>query len=434
MATSARQLTNTSDSALSRRAVDLCAITTVCAIRERPAWNALEAELKHALLSYSCELHIELESDCLRLRHLLPGGFDEKRLGLNHPLNDAILVLQQQLWPLFDRRSSKSAWFVFPIDTDKYLFRLDLVSSSSGSSLVLRRLHSTSRPLHSLDELLACSDEIRSMRKLIRSSSGLIALAGDSMVGRLSLCRAIAQSLVSPDKKIVMAEEEYHPSVPRTTQIMLPSHPNAEQLASWQLGCEMSASSIITAFTHSASNTLAGKACEDCLVIQGVQATSAAGALKRLIAAGIRPEILASSLFAIASAYQIGHICELCKVPRKLSNTECNWISQYSPMREGAIKHWLAERLTDSFFEAPGCEACSSTGIGKMKFHLQITHISQAVQDALFSGDIRRAVQLITEADTLPQLLLKQAQQGKIPLAESIRISNAAMDRTAIQQ
>lgn len=424
MASTAPAEANARDASFTRRAIDLCTVTTVCALRERPAWDALEQTLLYALKRHSAELHIELEPDCLRIRHLLPAGFDESRLALTHPLNDAIRALQQQMWPLFDRRLSRSGWFLFAVDAEKFLFRLDMVSTTNGNSYVLHRLHNTRNPLQSLDELMPCVKQLSRLRSLLDHPSGLIALAGHSFAGRLALCRAIAQTMVSPDRKIVMAETDYHPAVPRTTQIVVAKHPTNEQLASWQMGCDMSANSIITPSTEHANSALIGKACEECLVVQGVAAHSAANALKRLLAAGIKPEMIAASLKAIVIGYQIGHVCEHCKVPSKPSDIENTWVGRHSPMREGAIKDWLQERLADTFFVAPGCAQCSQTGISEMKHHMQIVDIGQDIQDALYDGDVRFAIRTLNDAEYLPQLLLKQAQQGNIPLKEAIRLSN----------
>jgi len=397
----------------------------VCEVSERAAWDTLEQTLLDAHNRHCSELHIEFEPDCIRLRHLMPAGFEESRLPAGDPIHASMHALRHLLWPLSDTPQSRSGWFQLPMRGESFLYRLDAVSTANGHSYVMQRLHSTQRPQPNLDDVVRHSGQLEHFRKLLKRPNGLVLLANHKTSNRFRICRAIAQSLISPESKIVMAEQDFHPLAPRTTQIVLPAQPTPEQQNAWQMSCDMSANVIISAMTEHATNTLASKACEDCLVIQGVSASSAAQTLKRLLAAGIKPEVIAPSIQAIVSVHQMSHLCEDCKVPRSLSDTESEWLGQYSPMREGAIKDWLNERLSDTFFEALGCSSCYDTGTSKLQYHMQITEVSRDVRDALYEGDVRFALRLLHDTEQLPQLLLKQAQLGHITLSEAMRISQA---------
>lgn len=394
--------------------VDLRTRLHACAVDERGAWSALQHQLEEMLDLHSHEIHVEVDDQYLILRINTLDGFVETRLLPDDPLRDAIRQLDRQLWPDSTQPLVYRAWFLIGLYEHDYLFQVDYVTTSAGSTHTMRRLYDVRNPLPQLEQLITLPDQAMQLRKLVHLPQGLILLADADRISRVRTARALAQCLTGPQRRILLSETTCHPLVPGTTQITLPLDAKEEHHKAWRQACDMSYDVIIALEIDHAPSTLTRLASEKCFVIQGACASRASQALAQLIASGTRPEAIARVLTHVIVQHQVALACEQCRCPSPLDDKLNQWVTEQAPVRPGAINDWLTQRLSDNFVQAQGCEQCNDTGVEKVILVCECVEMTREIADALYDGDVFYAMECLDRSDGFSTQLLKLARAGTI--------------------
>lgn len=407
------------------RIVDLRTRLRDCSIDDQAAWSALQIQLERTLDHHSHELYLDRDAECIRLQITSTNGFIGNRLLKADPLYDALSLLQRELWPDRSQALSQRSWFLISLYKRDYIFQIDYIRTSSGSTFTLRRLYDTKNPLPQLEELIGLPAQAARARQRLQRPHGLILLADIDRCSRVRTARALAQCLTGPDRRILLSETTCHPLVPGITQITVPLEAQEEHQQAWLQACNLSHDVIIALEIDHAPVRLTRLASENRLVIQGLAANSASHALTQLIASGTRPEAIARALTSVLVQHQIAVACEKCKCPTPLDDKLNNWISQQNPVKPGAIQDWLDDRLTDNFVGAGGCDACNHTGVEKIILSLDCVDVPAEVQDALCDGDVRYAVEYFDRKNAFPEQLVRLARMGVITIQHAIDITQS---------
>ncbi|MFK7993437.1 MAG: ATPase, T2SS/T4P/T4SS family [Granulosicoccus sp.] len=404
--------------------VDLRSRLHVCSLDERQAWEALQNELLQALQLHSHEMHIDCETECLKIRTNTLSGSIETRLAADNRLIQALRLLEQQPWSNNAKAIHGRAWFLTRLQERDHFYQLDHIQSSSGSAYTLRLLYDAQNPLPQLDQLFTLRGQSNCLRERLNQTDGLILLADVDRVRRVRTARAIAQYMTSPNRRILLSETTCHPLVPGINQLTLPLEANSEHHLAWQQACNMSYDLIIALEITHDPVSLTRLATENCKVVQGVCANNASKALAQLLATGTRPEAVARALTSIIIQHPVALACERCKRSANISHELNNWIARKNPMQPDAINEWLHERLSDSFVQTEGCDQCNQTGVGQVILIAECVDLSRDIQDALYDGDIRYAIDNLVSSDQLPSQLIKLSRNGKITIDQAINRLN----------
>lgn len=404
--------------------IDLCSVAHVCPADERERWLSFQTLLEDADREHAEEIHIEPDVDCWRLRLRGPFSFTEIRLDHTHIFRDCLTLLCTYMWGETVQKQALRGWFGFTLSSVPRLIQLDVVPSSRGQTYLITLLHAFKSPPAALDELALNRVQQKQVRELLQKPAGLILLASDLPQGRARTARAMAQAIVSPDKKVICGDMPGHPLLSRTTQLAIDRPPSDEQKKSWSSMCQMGADAIVAcqSMDDDMAAYLLQFAAEDTLVIQSVGVTSAADAVDRLLSFGIRPEAIARTLMAIIVQRRVQCLCTYCRVVSVPDDADTAWLAHYSPIKGNNINDWLRHRMRSSFSSATGCERCEHTGLDTTRDIFDIVTLSDDVVDALYDADVRYALALLRSHDAMASQVLKLAQEGIISVAEAGRI------------
>lgn len=408
--------------------IDLCSIVRMCPAYEQDRWISLQALLENAASADIEQIHVEPDHDCWRLRLRGPFSFDESRLDQAHIYRDCLSLLSTYMWGDPVQNQTRRGWFGFTLASVPRLLQLDVVPSSRGQTYMITVLHAFKAPAPNLDKLALNRSQQKQLRALLQHNNGLILLASEMTQGRAQTARALAQEMVSPDRKVVCADMPGHPLLPRTSQLAMDSPATAEQHKAWSAMCRMGADAIVAC--QSMDDELAGKlaqfAAENTLVIQGVGVTSVTDAIDRLLGMGVRPESLARIVRAVVIQRHVRCLCTYCRTPKAPDDAGTAWLARYSPIKSNNINDWLRHRMHASFSDAVGCDRCEQTGYGTSREVFDIVTLSEEVVDSLYDADIRYAKTLLQKHhDAMAEQMLRLAQEGIITIAEAARIQPA---------
>jgi type IV pilus assembly protein PilB len=234
-----------------------------------------------------------------------------------------------------------------PID-----LRVSTIPTNHGESIVLRVLDKSSLML-GLPELGFFSDDQETFERLIQLPDGILLVTGPTGSGKTSTLYACLNYVNKPDRKIITVEEpiEYqmtginqaqvNPEIgmtfPAALRSILRQAPNIIMIGEIR---DLETASIAT------NASLTGH-----LVFSTLHTNDAPSAVARLIDIGVQPFLVASSLRAIMAQRLVRRICQNCKQPAELSESEMRALRiEPGQLRDAQVIH------------GQGCDHCRGSG------------------------------------------------------------------------
>jgi len=205
-----------------------------------------------------------------------------------------------------------------PID-----LRVSTMPTNHGESMVIRLLGKSSLKL-GLPELGFFSDDQETFERLIKMPDGILLVTGPTGSGKTTTLYACLNYVNKPDRKIITVEEpiEYqmtginqvqvNPEIgmtfPAALRSILRQAPNIIMIGEIR---DLETASIAT------NASLTGH-----LVFSTLHTNDAPSAVARLIDLGVQPFLVASSVRAVVAQRLVRRLCNSCKKPGQLSDTE----------------------------------------------------------------------------------------------------------------
>ncbi len=234
-----------------------------------------------------------------------------------------------------------------PID-----LRVSTIPTNHGESMVMRVLDKSSLVL-GLPELGFFSDDQEIFESLIKLPDGILLVTGPTGSGKTSTLYACLHYINKPDRKIITVEEpiEYqmtginqvqvNPEIgmtfPAALRSILRQAPNIIMIG--EIRDLETASIAINA-------SLTGH-----LVFSTLHTNDAPSAVARLVDIGVQPFLVASSVRAIMAQRLVRRLCNNCKQPGELTETELRALQiESGQIREAQI------------MKPVGCEQCRQMG------------------------------------------------------------------------
>jgi len=234
-----------------------------------------------------------------------------------------------------------------PID-----LRVSTMPTNHGESMVMRLLDKSSLKL-GLPELGFFSDDQETFERLIKLPDGILLVTGPTGSGKTTTLYSCLNCVNKPDRKIITVEEpiEYqmtginqvqvNPEIgmtfPAALRSILRQAPNIIMIGEIR---DLETASIAT------NASLTGH-----LVFSTLHTNDAPSSVARLIDLGVQPFLVASSVRAVMAQRLIRRLCNNCKQPGELTDTELRAL-QIDP-----------GQVSDAQVMKPvGCEECRQIG------------------------------------------------------------------------
>jgi len=234
-----------------------------------------------------------------------------------------------------------------PID-----LRVSTIPTNHGESVVMRVLDKSSLKL-GLPELGFFSDDQEIFERLIKLPDGILLVTGPTGSGKTTTLYSCLNCVNKPDRKIITVEEpiEYqmtginqvpvNPEIgmtfPAALRSILRQAPNIIMIGEIR---DLETASIAT------NASLTGH-----LVFSTLHTNDAPSAVARLIDIGVQPFLVASSVRAIMAQRLVRRLCNNCKQPGELSETELR-----------ALRIEAGQLQETQVMKPVGCEQCRQIG------------------------------------------------------------------------
>ena len=234
-----------------------------------------------------------------------------------------------------------------PID-----LRVSTIPTNHGESVVMRVLDKSSLKL-GLPELGFFSDDQEIFERLIRLPDGILLVTGPTGSGKTTTLYSCLHYINKPDRKIITVEEpiEYqmnginqvpvNPEIgmtfPAALRSILRQAPNIIMIGEIR---DLETASIAT------NASLTGH-----LVFSTLHTNDAPSAVARLVDIGVQPFLVASSVRAMMAQRLVRRLCNNCKQPAELSETELR-----------ALRIEPGQLHEAQVMKPVGCEQCRQIG------------------------------------------------------------------------
>jgi type IV pilus assembly protein PilB len=378
-----------------------------------PVSELVDIVIAHALSKKASDIHIEPESDSLRVRYRVDGL-----------LQDIIRVPKVNQETVFARVKLISNMNI----TDKHIpqegklkvkaggeeseFRVSALPTAFGMKFVLHVLNGGD-PASGKDfaETSAIAADI--FKEVCGRKSGLVLVSGPASSGRSATLYSLLAKLNSPQRSIFTIEDPVESRIDGINQLQVNLDTGLDFEGGLRSVMRQKPDAVMLSHIRDARTAEAAvkAALSGCLIFSAVQAGDTASAIWRLIEMGVEPFLAASGLAMVSSQRLARRNCPKCR-------------------RQSDIpKLLLDDKLVNAnsrVYSAPGCKHCNYTGFSGRVAIWESILIDQAIRDIIVCrrpmAEIRKYAAKHLGLKTLKDNACAKVKEGLISPDEALRV------------
>lgn len=344
----------------------------------------LDFILETAIAQRTSDIHLESfeyeGKQSARIRVRIDGMLREM-FGLESYVLEALssrLKLECEL-DITQTRQSQDGRFAREFNGQRYDFRLSILPSFGGESLVIRILSQDTQAID-LQNLGFNVAHLTMIERHIHTPNGIILLTGPTGSGKSTTLYAMIESIKSPSKKIITLEDpiEYHTQL--TTQVLI--HDKYDFGFSKALRALLRHDPdvlMIGEIRDKESLDIALRASlTGHLVLSTLHANDALSVIERLLDMGAQHYLLTSSIRLILSQRLVRTLCEHCKV-------EVATEIMRDIFKQFQLTHLWENAKDGRFFKPSGCVYCGMQGFSGRTLIAECLEYSHILRDYITS-------------------------------------------------
>ena len=395
---------------------EMRSVTGELKAEDAPVIKFVNMMIAQAVREGTSDIHLEPDSDVLRLRYRVDGMLREVMTSPRHlqaGVTSRIKIMANI--DIAEKRIPQDGAIQIKVGKKDLDIRVSTLPTVFGEKVVMRLLDK-SNVLLGLEESGLSEHYLEPYRKLIRRPYGLILVTGPTGSGKSTTLYGSLQEINSIDKNIVTVEDpvEYQLKVINQVQV----NPKAGVTFASGLRSILRQDPdviMIGEIRDKETATIAIQAAlTGHLVFSTLHTNDAPSAATRLIDMGVEPFLIASTLSGVVAQRLIRRVCARCKYPYEppsdlLRNLSLNGAEQ------GA-----------TFMQGKGCQECRQSGYaGRMGIY-ELLILDDPVRAMIIARATARDIQLQAKKSgfiTLREDGLSKAARGLTTLEEVMRVT-----------
>ena len=274
-----------------------------------------------------------------------------------------------------ERRRPQDGGFMARKEGATASFRVASAGVLNGEKLSIRVLNKDAGSF-TLDDVGLSRKHIDAIRRMIKKPSGMILICGPTGSGKTTTMYAMLNEIDRFTRNVITVEDPIEALLPEASQIEI--NPKADITFANTLRSVLRQDPDVICVGEIRDEETAEIALRAAqtghLVLATIHCDSNATALVRLLDLGVSPLLLSAGLSLIASQRLLRCLCEHCKTPAHLSD------SQIETFKRKGIDG-------SQVFEAVGCKHCEKTGYFGRTAICDLMVVDQAVKAQISSAD-----------------------------------------------
>ena len=289
--------------------------------------------------------------------------------------------------------------------------RVSVLPTFYGERVVMRLLMQSSQ-IPSINKLGFHESMISDVKKLLRSSHGIILVTGPTGSGKTTSLHSFLREVESPEKNLLTVEDPVEYKSDNIAQIQVNEKAGLTFASALRSILRQDPDVImIGEIRDEETAAIAVRAAlTGHLVFSTLHTNSAAATISRLADMGIEPFLISSSLLGILAQRLVRILCNECKEEDILAE---EFADDY------------ALDYTTKIYKACGCKSCRYSGYSGRRSIGELLVMSDNVKDLLKTTTDEHSIRLALQKDGLKTISMQLAQMlslGETSLDEAIRI------------
>lgn len=397
-------------------------------VNDAPAKKALAELFIDAVRADAASIHIEPHGSDVRVRYRVDGLLRDGK-GLSGATIPSVAKAVKVLANLDtdEDRVPQDGRFETGIDEQKYVVRVSLLPVADGEKIVLHLANQTNAP-HDLERLGYWGHSLQAMTDAAEHAHGLILVGGPAGAGKTATLYGLLHMAAHPTRNLATVEETIEHRVPGVNQT--PVNTKAGMTFASALRAVLQQDPNVLMVSNIQEPDAAGASIRAALagrlVMAGMMTHDVAATISHVIAMGVEPYLLASSLRAVANQRLVRRLCVDCRESYKPSKEEFSAACEAVGLNHsGALSHMgelesvaaaelglkikgsaLKDGKVTQLWRAKegGCAACGGTGYRGRVAIAEVMTVSPSIQKLVFSS-------------AAPEVLYERAvAEGMMPL------------------
>jgi len=345
-----------------------------------------------AIQTRSSDIHIEAEEKDIKIRFRIDG------------ILHTVAILDTENWSKIISRikllsglkiniiaQPQDGRFTIYLTDDKIDVRVSTIPTAYGESVVMRLLRSSAVGLQ-FEDLGLGGKAFVDLKHEIQRPNGMIIATGPTGSGKTTTLYAILNKLNNPETKIITLEDPIEYKLEGINQSQI-DHSKDYTFAKGLRSILRQDPDIVMVGEMrdlETAEVAINAALTGHLVVSTIHTNSAAGAIPRFLAMGVKPFLLSPALNAIIGQRLVRKICSHCKVEDKIDTdtmTKILNILAKIPMKS-------TERLEDEelhnlkFYKGKGCSECHGLGYKDRTGIYEIMTMNAEIEKIILSGKV----------------------------------------------
>ncbi len=348
------------------------------------------AILGAALKLDASDVHIENEAERLVVRFRLDGVL--------HDAGNLPKAAAKQLVSRFKLNASlkinimdtpQDGRFTIKLKAYDVDVRVSTIPTVYGESVVMRLLRQTGQSI-TLDDLGIRGRSLEILKTEITRPNGMIIVTGPTGSGKSTTLYAVLTILNKPGVKIITLEDPVEYRVAGVNQSQI-DHTKDYTFAKGLRSILRQDPDVVMVGEIrdlETADTAVQAALTGHLLLSTIHTNSAAGAIPRFLAMGVKPFLLAPALNCVIGQRLVRKLCTECRAPIALAD--------YDPATKEKIENIInnlpaelkAEAANKQMYKAVGCDACNKVGYKGRVSVCEIFVISDTIEKLLSAGTV----------------------------------------------
>ncbi|WP_067624720.1 GspE/PulE family protein [Alicyclobacillus acidiphilus] len=326
---------------------------------DAPVVRLLNQILMAAVSARASDIHLDPQSDGLRIRYRVDGFLRTERVLPRHMqnvINARVKVLANL--NIAEQRLPQDGRFQYREGLHAIDVRVSTMPTAHGEKVVMRILDLNAAVLH-FDQLGFSPENLAKFKEMLSRPYGEILITGPTGSGKTSTLYAALRTKATEEVNVVTIEDPIEYQMEGVNQIQV--HPAMGLTFARGLRAILRQDPdilMIGEIRDEETAEIASRAAvTGHLVFSTLHTNDAPSAIGRLIDMGIEPYMVASALTGVIGQRLVRRVCPNCA-------------ASYTPT--ALETHWLTSRgfPTDSLVVGKGCSICNHTGyLGRLAIH-----------------------------------------------------------------
>ena len=388
-----------------------------------PVVKLVDTMILGALQKRASDIHIEASERAVEIKYRIDGilytAMEPLDIKFHAPLISRLKVMSEL--DIAERRIPQDGRFKLRLDQKKVDFRVSVLPSAFGESVVIRILEkedigSGVRQLR-LDGLGFNTEDLRRFRRAITEPYGMVLVTGPTGSGKTTTLYGAINEINNHEDKIITIEDPVEYQLKGIVQIPV----NEKKGLTFARG-------LRSILRHDPDKIMVGEirdaetaqiaiqsALTGHLVFSTVHANNAFDVIGRFVNMGIEPYNFVASLNCILAQRLVRAICPACKIPVAVDRAQC----EESGLDYDQVKHL-------SFHQGKGCPECNGLGYRGRRAITEFLALTDRIKEMIL--DRKPASELRKEAiaggmTSLREAGIEKVLHGETTLKEVNRVT-----------